>query len=101
MSWWVYMLRCSDGTLYTGAARDVDLRAAVHNSGRGAKYTRSRLPVTVVWREEQPDRSAALRRELALKGLSRKEKLALIDSASKCPASVNREKESVVFHEST
>lgn len=91
MSWWVYMLRCSDGTLYTGAARDVDRRAAVHNSGRGAKYTRSRLPVTVVWREEQPDRSAALRRELALKGLSRKEKLALIDSASKCPASVNRE----------
>lgn len=101
MSWWVYMLRCRDDTLYTGTARDVDLRAAVHNSGRGAKYTRSRLPVTVVWREEQPDRSAALRRELALKGLSRKEKLALIDSASKCPASVNREKESVVFHEST
>lgn len=93
------MLRCGDGTLYTGTAKDVDRRAAVHNSGRGAKYTRSRLPVSVVWREEQPDKSAALRRELALKGLSRKEKLALIDSSSPCPESGGGEKESAVDHE--
>lgn len=52
MEWWVYILRCADESLYTGIARDVDRRAAVHNRGQGAKYTRSRLPVTVVWREQ-------------------------------------------------
>ncbi len=81
--WWVYMLRCSDGTLYTGSAMDVDRRAAVHNSGRGAKYTRSRLPVEVVYREACPDKSAALRREWALKQLSRAEKLALAEQFQK------------------
>lgn len=78
MSWWVYMLRCGDGTLYTGMAADVERRAAVHNAGKGAKYTRSRLPVEVVYREEMEDRSSALRREAAIKALSRREKLALI-----------------------
>lgn len=78
MSWWVYMLRCGDGTLYTGMAADVERRAAVHNAGKGAKYTRSRLPVEVVYREEMEDRSSALRREAAIKTLSRREKLALI-----------------------
>lgn len=63
MSWWVYLLRCGDGTLYTGITDDLDRRLAAHNAGRGAKYTRSRRPVTLVWREEQPDKSAALRRE--------------------------------------
>ena len=62
MSWWVYLLRCGDGTLYTGITDDLDRRLAAHNAGRGAKYTRSRRPVTLVWREEQPDKSAALRR---------------------------------------
>ena len=80
---WVYILRCSDGTLYTGSAADVDRRAAVHNSGRGAKYTRSRLPVEVVYREECPDRSAALRREWAVKQLSRAQKLALAEQFQK------------------
>mgnify|MGYP001296944987 FL=1 len=78
MEWWVYILRCADGSLYTGIARDVDRRAAVHNRGQGAKYTRSRLPVTVVWREAQPSKGAALRREAAIKRLRREEKLALI-----------------------
>ncbi|MCD8147436.1 MAG: GIY-YIG nuclease family protein [Clostridiales bacterium] len=78
-SWWVYMVRCGDGTLYTGIAADVDRRAEVHNRGRGAKYTRSRLPVQVVYREEWPSKGEALRREKAIKGLTRREKLALIN----------------------
>ena len=81
MSWWVYMLRCKDNSLYTGYTDDVDRRLAVHNAGRGAKYTRSRLPVELAWREEQPDKSAALRREAAVKRLTRKEKLALVEAA--------------------
>lgn len=78
MSYWVYILRCRDGTLYTGITNDVDRRAAAHNSGRGAKYTRGRGPVAVVYREECADKSAALRREYAIKRLTRAEKLALI-----------------------
>ena len=77
MSWWVYLLRCGDGTLYTGITDDLDRRLAAHNAGRGAKYTRSRRPVMLVWREEQPDKSAALRREIQIKRLSRRDKLAL------------------------
>ena len=76
--YYVYILRCSDGTLYTGIATDVSRRAAVHNSGKGAKYTRSRRPVTVVYQEPQPDRSAALKREFEIKQLSRPQKLQLI-----------------------
>lgn len=79
MSWWVYMLRCRDDSLYTGCATDVDRRCAEHNSGKGAKYTRSRRPVEVVYREKVEDRSAALRREAAIKRLERREKLALIE----------------------
>ena len=78
MAYWVYILRCADGTLYTGSTDDVARRAAAHNSGRGAKYTRGRGPVEVVYREECPDKSAALRRESAVKKLSRAEKLRLI-----------------------
>lgn len=79
MEYWVYILRCGDGTLYTGIARDVDARVAQHNRGEGAKYTRSRRPVTVCYRERLPNRSAALRREAAIKRLSRAEKLALLN----------------------
>ena len=78
MSYWVYILRCGDGTLYTGSTSDVERRAAAHNSGRGAKYTRGRGPVEVVYREELADKSAALRREREIKGLARAGKLALI-----------------------
>ena len=75
---YTYILRCRDGTLYTGTSSDVDRRAAVHNSGKGAKYTRGRGPVEVVYREECADKPAALRREYAIKRLTRAEKLALI-----------------------
>lgn len=78
MSWYVYMVRCRDNSLYTGYTDNVERRAAVHNTGRGAKYTRSRGPVTVVYREECPDKSAALKREYAIKHLTHAEKEALI-----------------------
>ena len=76
--YYVYMLRCGDGTLYTGITNDLDRRVRAHNEGKGAKYTRSRLPVTPVYWETQPDKSAALKRELEIKGYSRAEKLALV-----------------------
>ena len=68
-SWFVYIVRCADQTLYTGVALDVDARIVQHNSGRGAKYTRSRLPVELIYREPAADRSAALRREAEIKRL--------------------------------
>ncbi len=77
----VYMVECADGTLYTGWTNRLAKRVAAHNGGRGAKYTRSRRPVHLVWAEAQPDISAALRREAAVKRLTRQEKLALIDAA--------------------
>ncbi len=78
MEYFVYILRCGDGSLYTGITTDLERRVAVHNSGKGAKYTRSRLPVTPVWWEKVPDKGAALRRELEIKALTRAEKLELI-----------------------
>ena len=79
MPYYLYILRCGDNTVYTGIAADVDKRLAVHQSGKGAKYTRGRGPLTVVYREKCDDKSAALRREREVKALSRKEKLALIE----------------------
>lgn len=81
MAWYVYMLRCSDGSLYTGCTDNVERRLAVHRSGKGAKYTRSRLPVTLAYQEEAADKSAALRREAAIKRLSRAQKLALLETS--------------------
>ena len=78
MGYLVYILRCGDGTLYTGCTNDLPRRLQAHQSGRGAKYTRSRLPVELVYQEAVPDRSAALRREAAIKRLDRRRKLALI-----------------------
>lgn len=75
--WYVYIVRCADRTLYTGVAKDVAARVAAHNAGRGAKYTRARLPVKLVHSEEAPDRGAALRREHAIKSLPRAAKRAL------------------------
>jgi putative endonuclease len=72
------MLRCRDGTLYTGATNNLERRLATHGRGKGAAYTRARLPVKLVWSEPAEDRSAALRREAALKRLTRAEKLRLI-----------------------
>lgn len=78
MAWYVYMLRCGDGTLYTGVTDDVDRRLAAHRSGKGAKYTRGRGPLELVYTEEQPGKSAALRREVQIKKLRRAQKEALI-----------------------
>ena len=75
MAWFVYMLRCGDGSLYTGSTDNVARRLAVHQSGKGAKYTRSRLPVELAYQEELPDKSSALRREAAIKKLTRQQKL--------------------------
>jgi putative endonuclease len=76
------MLRCRDGSLYTGATNDVKARLLTHRSGRGAAYTRSRRPLELVYLESARNRSAALRREAALKQLSRAEKLALLARCS-------------------
>ena len=77
----VYIVRCADGTLYTGYALDVEQRCAAHNAGRGARYTAGRRPVTVVYSEPCETVGEALKREYALKRLSRAEKEALIASA--------------------
>ncbi len=84
-AWCVYILRCGDGSLYTGATNDLERRVAHHGAGKGARYTRSRLPVAVVYREAAATRGAALRREAAVKQLTRKQKLALIDLAPAAP----------------
>lgn len=81
--WWVYLVRCADGSLYTGITLDVARRVAQHNAGRAAKYTRSRRPVELVYRERQPDRGAALRREAAVKALTRAAKDALVARRAK------------------
>ena len=78
MAWYVYILRCGDGTLYTGITDDVPRRLATHRAGKGAKYTRGRGPLELVWQEEVPDKSAALRREIEIKRLRRAEKERLI-----------------------
>ncbi|MEM5780822.1 MAG: GIY-YIG nuclease family protein [Lawsonibacter sp.] len=74
MPWYVYMLLCGDGTLYTGITRDVERRLELHRAGKGAKYTRGRSPLKLAYLEEQPDKPAALRREYQIKGLTRLEK---------------------------
>ena len=78
MPWFVYLARCGDGTLYTGVTTDPAARERAHNAGRGAAYTRSRLPVSLVHLEPVAGRGAALRRELAIKRLGRKEKEAMV-----------------------
>lgn len=77
VSHWVYVLECADGTFYTGYTTDPERRVAEHNAGEGAKYTRGRGPVELVYTEECESRSAALSREYELKQLSHEEKTAL------------------------
>ena len=77
-NWHVYILRCSDDSLYTGITNCLEKRIQTHNDKRGARYTRSRLPVTLVYFEEADSRSSASQREIAIKELTRKQKLALI-----------------------
>ena len=79
--WHVYILRCADGTLYTGIATDVTARLATHNAGKGAKYTRGRLPLALAYQEAAENHSAALKREHAIKRLSATEKRRLVDEA--------------------
>ena len=76
---YTYILSCADGTLYTGWTNDLDRRLAAHNAGRGGKYTRARLPVTLVYHEEFATKEEAMAREWAIKQLTRSEKLKLIE----------------------
>ena len=85
--YYVYIVRCRDGSLYTGVTTDVERRFAQHRAGTGAKYTRSHPPEAIVYREELPNKPAALRRELAIKGLRREGKLRLIETAGAAPSS--------------
>ena len=76
--WYLYLLRCRDGSLYCGITTDVQKRLEQHRSGKGAKYTRGRAPLELVYTEECADHSTALKRELAVKALPREEKLKFI-----------------------
>lgn len=80
--WNVYILRCGDGTLYTGITDDLPKRLKAHREGKGAKYTRGRTPLELVYQELCEDKSQALRREIKIKRLSRMEKLELIAAVS-------------------
>ena len=75
---YAYILSCADGTLYTGWTNDLNRRLAAHNAGKGGKYTRARLPVTLVYHEEFETKEQAMAREWAIKQLTRDEKLKLI-----------------------
>jgi putative endonuclease len=78
MACYCYILECADGTFYTGWTTDPERRLRQHNLGRGAKYTRTRRPVHMVYLEELPDRAAAMRREIRIKQMSRERKVQLI-----------------------
>jgi len=79
MSCYCYIVECADGTYYTGWAVDPEKRVAMHNKGRGARYTRTRAPVKLVYVEELPDRKAAMKREIAIKRLGRGKKMQLME----------------------
>lgn len=78
MPWLVYLLRCSDGSLYCGITNDLTKRLKTHQAGKASRYTRSRLPVRLAYQEPQPNKSQALRREAAIKRLPRRAKLDLV-----------------------
>jgi putative endonuclease len=90
MPWFVYMVRCRDGSLYTGITTDLERRVAAHSAGKGARYTRSRRPVTLVYSRRARDKSSALRTEYRLKQLSRAEKLALTTPTARRKAAGRR-----------
>jgi len=83
----VYVLRCRDGSLYTGVAKDLEARLRQHQAGRASRYTRTRLPVTLVWSREVATWSEALREERRIKSLRRRDKEALLASLSAAAAS--------------
>jgi predicted GIY-YIG superfamily endonuclease len=81
--WFVYILRCSDGSLYTGITKDVNRRCAQHNAGTASRYTRSRRPTKLAYNETHRGQSSALKREASIKSMTRPEKLALIRLSTK------------------
>lgn len=92
-----YLLQCADGTLYGGYTTDLQKRLAAHNSGKGAKYTRSRLPVELVYWEECPTKEAAMSREWQLKHLTREKKLELIHFQKENPMRIRKLEEADIF----
>src|SRR5271169_2395733 len=76
--WFVYVVRCADGSLYTGITKDVNRRCQQHNAGTASRYTRSRRPVKLVYQEAHPSQSSALKREAAIKAMNRRGKLTMI-----------------------
>lgn len=78
--WHVYIMECGDGTLYTGITTDIAKRVVAHNSGKGARYTAVRLPISLKWQKECTSRSDALKQECAIKALTRKQKEKMISS---------------------
>ena len=78
--WYVYILQCADGTLYTGITNDLDRRLKAHNAGTASKYTRVRRPVAMVYQEEIDTKGNALRRELQIKSMSRQQKMDLLNN---------------------
>ena len=88
--WVLYILECKDGSLYTGITDHLDRRIAAHRAGKGAKYTRGRAPLTLRYVENCPDHSSALRREIAVKQLTRPEKIALCTAYAASEAQENQ-----------
>lgn len=80
--WFVYILKCKDNTLYTGITNNLDKRLSVHNKGKGAKYTRNRIPVEYIYYKEYENRSTASKEEYRIKSLSRIQKIKLINETS-------------------
>ena len=80
---YTYIVKCSDGSLYTGWTNNLEKRIKDHNSGRGAKYTKARRPVVLVYKEEFPTKQEAMKREWEIKRLSRKEKLSMIENSKR------------------
>ena len=81
--YYTYILRCGDDTLYTGFTTDLEHRLQTHNAGKGAKYTKARLPVEIIYHEEYPTKEEAMRREAAIKKLTRKQKIELMKNRTK------------------
>src|SRR6266851_1630928 len=88
--WFVYIVRCADGSLYTGITKDVKRRCQQHNAGTASRYTRSRRPVELVYHETHPSQSSALKREATIKAMTRRGKLTMIQQSKK-PAKGKRE----------
>ena len=94
---YTYMMECCDGSLYTGWTNDLDKRLACHNTGKGGKYTASRLPVKLVYYEKFETKQEAMRREYAIKQMARKEKMNLLTSDSNCLYQSHKKREQLLL----